>query len=802
MSTVTINAIDKESIHRICSGQVVLDLATAVKELVENSIDAGATSIEINFKENGIERIEVVDDGFGIDPSNYESLALKHYTSKLNNFEDLEKVLTFGFRGEALSSLCALSQLTVTTATKDQAPMGIKLEYDKNGTLISKTPISRTVGTTIQISNIFHSLPVRLQEFKRNIKREYGRALTFLQAYSIISTNTRISVSNQTGKRPSMKIMSTTKNKDVSANISNIFGAKLVSQIIPFKVDLESVLGKEGSLEGYISKPEWGLGRGSSDRQYFYVNGRPCILSKMAKTLNEIYRIYISNQYPVVIANLKIPTDAYDVNVSPDKRTIFIHQENRIIDAVMEQLKEQLEPSRSTFQVNALMSPANHNEMSVPGNSVVNEQSNIVSPLRNTVNSLSLSSPAVRSLPSLKSFSNSGSSITRKINNESISQYNKPTGTKRSYPAASTTLTTSSLLNYISKKTKTDSAAMDIDEKEKSEEDNMEIVKKTQDNLTDIKNEILSERSNGIEEDFDTREYVEMTTNIKSYSGLWKTVGRILTIKSPLDLDSLRNKQNKAPEHSSSSFSGLTETSSLSTLENAGVKNTEDNEKASKALSRVIHKPDFARMQVIGQFNLGFIIANLDDQDLYIIDQHASDEKYNFETLQQTTQIKGQRLISSPILDLTAAEEHIVMDNLDIFKANGFDVQVLPDNEPTQRIRVISQPVSKNTMFDKKDFSEVIFLINEHPGEMVRCSRNRAMFASRACHKAARIGDSLTNRQMTKIVRHMGEIEQPWNCPHGRPTMRHLLNLAHVKQTHKTQKRSLSFTGTIHLLKE
>lgn len=187
--------------------------------------------------------------------------------------------MTFGFRGEALSSLCALSHLTVITATKTQAPMGVKLDYDENGVLTSKTPISRTVGTTLQLTDIFHSLPVRRQEFKRNIKREYGKALVMLQAYSIISTNIKISVSNQAGKKPSTKVMSTSKNKEISANITNIFGSKLVSQIMPFRVDLAPIVG-EGSVEGYISKPEWGVGRSSSDRQYFYINGRPCILPK------------------------------------------------------------------------------------------------------------------------------------------------------------------------------------------------------------------------------------------------------------------------------------------------------------------------------------------------------------------------------------------------------------------------------------------------------------------------------------------------------------------------------------------
>ena len=103
-------------------------------------------ALDIKFKDYGTEGIEVSDDGSGIDPVNYETLALKHYTSKISRFEDLEKVATFGFRGEAISSLCALSQLVVITATEEQAPMGMKLEYDDNGKLKSKTPIARSVS--------------------------------------------------------------------------------------------------------------------------------------------------------------------------------------------------------------------------------------------------------------------------------------------------------------------------------------------------------------------------------------------------------------------------------------------------------------------------------------------------------------------------------------------------------------------------------------------------------------------------------------------------------------------------------
>ena len=107
-SSPVVQSIDQKSIHQICSGQVVLSIATAMKELVENSLDAGATNIEIKLKNHGADVLEVNDNGFGVGPHNFEALTLKHHTSKLRDFSDLTSVETFGFRGEALSSLCAL----------------------------------------------------------------------------------------------------------------------------------------------------------------------------------------------------------------------------------------------------------------------------------------------------------------------------------------------------------------------------------------------------------------------------------------------------------------------------------------------------------------------------------------------------------------------------------------------------------------------------------------------------------------------------------------------------------------------
>ena len=114
-SAPSIQVIDRRSVHQICSGQVILTLSTAVKELVENSLDAGSTNVEVKLKDYGSESIEVIDNGSGIHPKDYEAIALKHYTSKLKEFSDLTLVETFGFRGEALSSLSALRYVLLPT---------------------------------------------------------------------------------------------------------------------------------------------------------------------------------------------------------------------------------------------------------------------------------------------------------------------------------------------------------------------------------------------------------------------------------------------------------------------------------------------------------------------------------------------------------------------------------------------------------------------------------------------------------------------------------------------------------------
>ena len=163
-----------------------------MKEVLENALDAGATNIDIKIQDHGLRSITVVDNGCGVKEIDFESLTAKHHTSKLDDFEDLDKVDTFGFRGEALSSLCAAATLTIITRHKDSS-LGTRLKFDKNGRIETRKVEPRSIGTTAIVEDIFKDFPVRKIELQKNIKKEYAKMVTILQSYGIsLCNNVRI----------------------------------------------------------------------------------------------------------------------------------------------------------------------------------------------------------------------------------------------------------------------------------------------------------------------------------------------------------------------------------------------------------------------------------------------------------------------------------------------------------------------------------------------------------------------------------------------------------------------------------
>ncbi|XP_022684296.1 DNA mismatch repair protein PMS1 [Setaria italica] len=363
-SSPAIKPISKAVVHRICSGQVIFDLSSAVKELVENSLDAGATSVEVSLKAYGAEWFKVADNGYGISPANFQALALKHHTSKISDFSDLGSVVTFGFRGEALSSLCALGKLTVETRTKDES-VGTRLEFEHSGVVASERKTARQVGTTVTVEKLFSTLPVRSKEFNRNIRKEYGKVISLLNAYALIAKGVRLLCTNTVGKNSKMVVLRTQGSSSMKDNIITVFGLNTFKSLEPFSVTISDGC----QVEGFLSKPGPGTGRNSGDRQFFYVNSRPVDMPKVTKLVNELYRSSNAKQYPVALLDFRIPTTSYDVNVAPDKRKIFFSSESIILRSLREAVENLYSPQQCSFSVNRVEDPEKEEDTVTDGHS-------------------------------------------------------------------------------------------------------------------------------------------------------------------------------------------------------------------------------------------------------------------------------------------------------------------------------------------------------------------------------------------------------------------------------------------------
>ncbi|OVA02657.1 DNA mismatch repair protein [Macleaya cordata] len=351
-SRTIIKPINKGVVHRICSGQVILDLSSAVKELVENSLDAGASSIEIALKDYGEESFKVIDNGCGISPNNFKVLALKHHTSKIADFPDLQSLTTFGFRGEALSSLCALGKLTVETRTKNES-VAAHLTFDHSGLLTCEKKTARQIGTTVTVEKLFSTLPVRSKEFSRNIRREYGKLISLLNAYALIAKGVRLVCTNTTGKNIKSVVVKTQGSNSIKDNIITVFGMNTFTCLEPLSLSISDSC----KVEGFLSKPGHGSGRNLGDRQFFFVNGRPVDMPKVSKLVNELYKTSNSKQYPIMVMNFTVPTRTYDVNVTPDKRKIFFSDEGSLMRSLREAIEKIYSPSHCSYSANKFEDP-------------------------------------------------------------------------------------------------------------------------------------------------------------------------------------------------------------------------------------------------------------------------------------------------------------------------------------------------------------------------------------------------------------------------------------------------------------
>ncbi|XP_054425074.1 mismatch repair endonuclease PMS2 [Pteronotus mesoamericanus] len=798
-----IRPIDQRSIHQICSGQVVLSLSSAVKELVENSVDAGATNIDLRLKDYGVDLIEVSDNGCGVEEENFEGLTLKHHTSKIQEFADLTQVETFGFRGEALSSLCALSDLTVSTC-HSSAKVGTRLVFDHNGKIVQKTPYPRPRGTTVSVQQLFYTLPVRHKEFQRNIKKEFAKMVHVLHAYCIIPTGIRLSCTNQVGQGRRQPVVGTSGSPSVRDNIGSVFGQKQLQSLIPFtQLPPSDVVCEEFGLShsdalhslfrisGFISYCTHGVGRSSTDRQFFFINWRPCDPAKVSRLVNEVYHMYNRHQYPFVVLNISVDSECVDINVTPDKRQILLQEEKLLLAVLKTSLIGMFDSDVSKLSIS--QQPLLDVEAENRPQGLPNAEPNRISPRQKRgarssrpSDSLCPQTPS----PGTGRRSPPGGAMCSDADRVEVE---RDSGCGSTSAGSEQGLSTPDVGSLSS----SDRAASSPEDRFSQE--NME----SRERVPEMERRFSDTECHRDQEDsgYKLRELPQPTnlSNTKRFKkeGIplnpdipQKSISTQNVSASQVDVAVKINKKIVPLEFSMSSLVQRLKQLHQQEQHRGGQQNYRrfrakicpgENQAAEEELRKEISKTMFAEMEIIGQFNLGFIVTKL-DADVFIVDQHATDEKYHFEMLRQHTVLQGQRLLVPQTLNLTAANEAVLLENLEIFRKNGFDFVIDESAPVTERAKLISLPTSKNWTFGPQDIDELIFMLSDSPGVMCRPSRVRQMFASRACRKSVMIGTALNTSEMKKLITHMGEMDHPWNCPHGRPTMRHIANLDVISQ--------------------
>lgn len=723
---MTLSILDAKSKNIIASSQVITSLDSVVKELIENAIDAKATSITITFHSTPIS-VQVEDNGRGIPHEDLPDLAKGYRTSKLTDTSELSHLSSFGFRGEALHSIAVTARLEITSRCASDL-MGIHVIYDSNGNMESSQSVQRPLGTLVRVSDFFSAFPVREGFLKRHYAKEMAKAVQTIQMYCLGTRNVRFLVHSYRSESETRNVLLSSPGKSLKESIVSVLGAKQMKSL----VQVSTALGNDDwMINGYISSPNAFVGRSSADRQFLFLNSRPFDSFKIRKTINSVFkelRMNQSSRFPVFVFFIECSLDMVDVNVTPDKRILFMAEEDTLIGLLRNFLEDLFTPDSQEFAVSPLKVNCSPSPVAAVGNLLrdanvkliechqKNEESPKTIPRKRTV-SVSEHIPMEMS-PS------------QQLIDTFMVPMKSPIGKHISSPMQMEPNTSAS--HHIPEQTQVSPIPVQSVPEEPAHTVERRKLKIITDNFesfyfSSLNSLVQFDRSSDV-----TNDPVYTTES---------SIADIHGVPNALGGDSLRLHSQDESD-----------------------------------LRKTLQKSSFRQMDVLGQFNLGFIIAK-HGSDLYIIDQHAADEKKRFENFIKTTTIGTQHLSFPMKLDLNASMRLIVSSNRSLFEQNGFQIVERDDS-----VYLTTCPSFTKYEFRPEDFYEMVAAIDSGTLTHSLCiPRARSIFASRACRSAFKIGDALNIPLMRRIVTQLSALERPWNCPHGRPTVRHLVDLSTIK---------------------
>ena len=321
-----IKVMSENLANKIAAGEVVEKCASVVKELVENSIDAGATRVLVHLLKGGLESITVIDNGIGMDDTDIENAFLRHATSKIYKDDDLFFINTLGFRGEALPSIASVSEVVMESCKDDIG----SLIHLKGGNILEKKPSQAQKGTKVTITNLFYNTPARLKYLKSE-STELANTTSFIEKLALAKPEIAFTLTNNDNI-----IVKTSGSNNLLKTIHEIYGLNVSSKMLEVKG-----LNDDFEIKGYICKPE--ILKSSRSHLNTFINGRVVRNNEINKAINDAYYTYKPDgKYPIVVLNIEVDPTLVDVNIHPTKQDVKLSKMNSLYDLIYNTLKDTL----------------------------------------------------------------------------------------------------------------------------------------------------------------------------------------------------------------------------------------------------------------------------------------------------------------------------------------------------------------------------------------------------------------------------------------------------------------------------
>ena len=657
-----IKVLNKETIDRISAGEVVERPFNVVKELTENSVDSGASAITVEIKGGGIDLIRVTDNGSGIAPSDMKTAFLRHATSKIDTAQDLDHIETLGFRGEALASICAVSETEMITCVEGSLT-GNRL-FIRGGEEISFEEVGAPKGTTMLVRNLFYNTPAR-KKFLKTPSTETSYIVEMMEKMALSHPDISFQLITDNRSR-----FHTVGSGDLLDVIFRVFGRDTASMLVPINSENDGL-----KINGYLGKPE--TVRSNRNMEVYFINGRYVKNDFISSAIEEGYREYLMlHKFPVVFLNFTIDPSCVDVNVHPAKLDVRITDQNSFFSFVSSSVHDVMK--------NAEMIPEN-----------------ILTDDREKKEAVKASKEEVASGKNPEPF-------------ESLRKGDPIAGAVKSY--SDFVSGNNSLVHSGSAFSKV-SASYDYDNKTGS-----------------------SVSDDGFFEDD-------------------------------------RKTFKRSDALSSGSFGGADPADGISASDDTSSDNID-------TVSEFLHNARFeqkqlfddhlldegkrARYKIVGQvFDTYWIVQY--EQKMFIIDQHAAHEKVNYERMMKriySGENHTQLLMPPVVVSLSATEESVFLDNKEAFERAGFEVENFGGSEYALR----GVPVDLFGHSEKELFLAVLDELSTNPG-LGTFKTIDEKIAGMACKASVKGGDRIGFEQAGKLIDELLTLDNPYNCPHGRPTI-------------------------------